>query len=259
MNLLPKSILAATVLGTMLGACYASTPFPGDEDAVSDHAADAADVADGIDTAADEGATDTASCPDGLTLCPSGCVDLLTDPANCGGCENVCPWGGTDPELNETGCLDPALATYQSCCAGSCVTPSDTACGACDLSCDATGHCSGMWYADRSTCEFACLSLGGATGDACAAPEDCTGIPGAGTTCVTNVGPLSFPGGYCTATDCAGPEDCGTGADCVNLMRTSFCLRTCVGDDECRTAEGYACATLPMGGSGTYCLPPRGF
>jgi hypothetical protein len=33
------------------------------------------------------------ACASGLTACPDGCVNTLTDPNHCGGCFNVCVFG----------------------------------------------------------------------------------------------------------------------------------------------------------------------
>jgi hypothetical protein len=181
-------------------------------------------------------------------------VDFARDPANCGWCGRACPWGSTDPDENMLGCLDPSRGVYQSCCAGSCVSPSDAACAACDVSCG-TGHCSGMWDAVTAACTFTCLSLGGETGSACAGREDCAELPGAGATCLTRFMRVTMPGGYCTVASCTRSDECGPGGECVDLMRSSYCLRTCTGDAECRTDEGYICRELPTIGGGPYCLP----
>jgi len=251
-------MFAAALGGVLLAGCYASTPFPSDDDAAAaDHAADAEVTPDVPDVPEDDGGADTATCPTGLTLCPSGCVDLSSDPANCGGCDNACPWGATDPDESERGCLDPGLGTYQSCCAGTCMPPSDTACAACDVPCD-VGRCSGLWDASAATCEFVCLSLSGAAGDACAGPEDCAEIPSPAAACLTDAGPFFFEGGYCSVEDCASSDECGAGAECANLMRTRLCLRTCSDDPDCRVDEGYVCELLPRSGAGPYCIPPMG-
>jgi hypothetical protein len=249
---------AAALAGTILAGCYESTPFPADDDdAATDRAGEIESTADVPDAPEDDGGAETTECPTGLTRCGGECVDPASDPVNCGSCGNVCPWGGTDPGLNELGCLDPSLGTYQSCCAGSCVAPSNDGCTGCGMPCD-TGRCSGLWSADTATCEFACLALLGAAGDSCTGPEDCTGLPSPDATCVTSAGPFFFEGGYCTVVDCTGDDECGSGAECVNLMRTRVCLRTCAGDDGCASAEGYVCETLPRSGAGPYCIPPMG-
>jgi hypothetical protein len=181
-------------------------------------------------------------------------VDFATDSANCGFCGNTCSWGSIDPDENLLGCLEPWRGVYSSCCSGRCTIPGDASCTACFVSCG-TGHCSGMWDAATGLCRFACLSLGGATGAACAGAEDCAELPGPGATCLTTFMRFSLPGGYCTVRDCTTSDECGPGGECVRLMRTSYCLRTCTGDTECRMDEGYICQELPYMGGGPYCLP----
>jgi hypothetical protein len=41
----------------------------------------------------------------------------------------------------------------------------------------------------------------------------------------------------------------------VDLSFVSLCLRTCEGDGDCRSSEGYACMEMPWVGGGPYCLP----
>jgi hypothetical protein len=97
---------------------------------------------------------------------------------------------------------------------------------------------------------------GGVVGDACSVTADCSGVPGAGRLCLTDLlGYLTFSGGYCSAA-CTSGSDCGTGGDCVEVMSYNYCLKTCTSAADCRTGEGYTCTTLPEGPTGTYCLPP---
>jgi len=63
-----------------------------------------------------------AECGAGLTSCGIACVDLTTNPNNCGGCGNVC--SGVNMVI--------------SCCASKCVdnTTDPNNCGACGIVCD---------------------------------------------------------------------------------------------------------------------------
>lgn len=97
---------------------------------------------------------------------------------------------------------------------------------------------------------------GGVVGDACTVTANCTGVPGAGRLCLTDLlGYLSFNGGYCSAA-CTSATDCGAGGDCVDVYGYRYCLKRCTSAGDCRTAEGYSCTTLPGGPTGTFCLPP---
>ena len=48
------------------------------------------------------GCNDQQPCQDGLSCCADTCVDALTDPLNCGGCDNACP----DPGNTVPSCAD---------------------------------------------------------------------------------------------------------------------------------------------------------
>ncbi len=99
-------------------------------------------------------------------------------------------------------------------------------------------------------------TTGGVVGDRCSVTADCTGVPGAGRLCLTDLlGYLSFAGGYCSAA-CTSAADCGAGGDCVDVYGYRYCLERCTSAGDCRTTEGYSCTTLPGGTTGTYCLPP---
>jgi hypothetical protein len=176
-----------TLAALLLGACYVSTTFPADDE--GDAAADGAGESPGADgdAAAGDATPETPPCSGGLTLCGGECVDLAGDPDHCGACDAAYPWGASDPDENERGCLDPALGVFRFCCAGACTAPSDLACSACDAPCT-DGRCSGLWDAAAGSCDFACLSLGGAVGEACAAPEDCAPFPALDATCLPPLG-----------------------------------------------------------------------
>jgi hypothetical protein len=95
----------------------------------------------------------------------------------------------------------------------------------------------------------------GYVGDACGTDGDCDEYPSPAPTCMTDLGGfLPLPGGYCSAVDCAGDAECGSGANCVDFLGTSYCLKSCTSAAECRVSEGYDCMSLPLGAGDTYCL-----
>lgn len=71
------------------------------------------------------------TCPPGLTHCGVLCVDLTTDPGNCGSCGNACPTGAS---CQNGSCSCPA---GQTACGGMCVNTSSDPnnCGICGMSC----------------------------------------------------------------------------------------------------------------------------
>src|SRR5262249_18498296 len=75
----------------------------------------------------DLAATAPACATPGLVSCDCVCVDLRSDPKNCGSCGNVCP------------------AEKSSCCAGTCIDLQDdpTNCGTCGTACGSNQSCCG--------------------------------------------------------------------------------------------------------------------
>src|SRR5215217_1616017 len=81
----------------------------------------------------------------GLTDCGTGCVDLWSDPFNCGGCDIACPSGVCEggtcfPAQVDIGCVLPTV----DCGSGRCVDlRSDPFnCGGCGIACE-SGVCEG--------------------------------------------------------------------------------------------------------------------
>lgn len=108
----------------------------------------------------------------------------------------------------------------------------------------------------------------GSVGSACAQKTDCD--QSLGLDCVTEIPALpqagfagkKFPGGMCTRR-CGQPNpdstdpvlqnlspDCGKGATCMQSSSSTgqggrvdiqMCVKTCTGNNDCRTSEGYMC------------------
>jgi hypothetical protein len=99
----------------------------------------------------------------------------------------------------------------------------------------------------------------GSTGTACTEDDDCTGVPGTGRFCMDRLEAgggygMDFPGGYCSA-ECDSADDCGVGADCLDLGYLGHCMRRCSSSVECRESEGYVCSEIPFITTETYCVP----
>ncbi len=70
----------------------------------------------------------------------------------------------------------------------------------------------------------------------------CAASCGGGLACLTSVGAIAFPGGFCTRA-CTGPKDCPSPGDvCGVVNQMSLCLPSCnlSADSGCRDG-GYAC------------------
>ena len=107
-----------------------------------------ADPPDGIDWVLPDSDVpdEVPSCAGGLTLCGTQCVDLQTDPANCGSCGSAC----AEQRMCVTGaCMCREGLTV---CGSSCVnTSSDPLnCGGCGIVCEGGMVCSG------SRCSLVC-------------------------------------------------------------------------------------------------------
>jgi Stigma-specific protein, Stig1 len=149
-------------------------------------------------------------CPAGAILCGDACVDPTADTNNCGGCGVVCPPG--QPCLaGVCGCAPPAVA-----CGNGCVdiTSDPNNCASCGVACDSGQPC----------CNAVCIAIAtdrtncGACGNVC---------PDSAPTCC---------GGACTDTT-SDPANCGAcGTTCGD--------RTCSGG-ACAGASPTATATAP--------------
>jgi hypothetical protein len=157
------------------------------------------------------------ACPGGLSCCNSMCVDLTSDPLNCGSCGNPCSVG------NAT-----------TCCASQCTDLNTSAdnCGMCGRACSssnvATRHCAvGQCKPDCNTGRGDCNLPG--TNDGCetdiTTPAHCGGC---NTACADNntghatSSACNFDGGTCTYA-CSSPfADCDTSGANSNGCETNI-------------------------------------
>ncbi len=165
-------------------------------------------------------------CTAGQAACNGACVDILSNPANCGNCGVACP-GGQVCQSGVCGC-----ATGQLLCAGACIDPvtSPTNCGACGHACVARQDCVGgqcSCQAGTATCPTGCVDLMttatdcGACGNACPATT-----------------PFCSQG-ICTASCAAGETSCGT--SCVDIQtdeaNCGTCGRACAAGQTCALGQ----------------------
>lgn len=104
---------------------------------------------------------------------------------------------------------------------------------------------------------------GGSIGDACHPTE--APCAGAQSQCLERLSlgglvMIPFEGGYCTQPGCASNDACPEGSGCFRGIGTPACLKLCKDNSDCRTDDGYTCASIPViGGGVSYCLPPFDF
>ncbi len=161
------------------------------------------------------GCTDGSGCSSPSYLCPGGCVNLSSDPNNCGSCGITCGAGGA--------CTDGTCICVGglSICGLGCVNlqTSDSNCGRCGQSCFSGATC----MAGVCTCPGSGLTACGYDGcvDLQTSASDCG-------SCGNSCG----PGATCLAGVCT----CGAGrVDC-----SGYCVNT--------STDAYNC-----GGCGVYC------
>jgi cysteine-rich repeat protein len=165
-----------------------------------------------------------ASCAPPTSPCAGACVDLETDPSNCGACGLTCP---RNARCNARTCECPL---GESVCNNVCVNfATDPAnCGGCTLACGPGQVCSG-----------------GTCGNVCAAPRRMCGMS------CTDTTTDNANCGMCSNL-CPSGSTCSAGA-CLCAAGTTLCGSACVNlDNDTRNcgACGSVCAA-PTGGTAT--------
>jgi hypothetical protein len=186
----------------------------------------------------------TGQCAAGLSSCSGKCVDLMTDPDNCGGCGFSVPYGET--------CRDGQFSSAQGRSSGgsSVLTSGTTRAGSPITSLTATGT-QAACPAGRSSCTGTCRDLSndagncGSCGNACLSGQNCQNgrciLPAASVTAATSTLVTVTPELSCSS----GEIPCGS--SCVNVFtdkkNCGVCGRTCGTGEICVDARcGPACA-----------------
>ena len=179
-------------------------------------------------------------CPAGQERCFGGCVDILSNPDNCGACVNFCGLnqictggvcscptsfcGDLCLEAGAVCCDDSGGSSFCpapfSCCGGGCVDlqSSSSDCGACGNACGAGQECVGgtcvCTGAGETICGGFCCPAAAPYCYTCSFGSACSVFPSGGVCCGTGV---CAPGSTCCddgATCCAPPFEC-CGGDCL--------------------------------------------
>ena len=228
-----KRIPALLGLGTLALACAESTDLGVD-------GRDAGDAGAHDEATRDDGSNDTdvdatdGGCPPGRTDCSGVCVDLTSDPANCGDCGRRC---GAAEVCNESSCASTCTPPLHN-CGGACVDwqTDEAHCGGCDRPCAPGQEC----RAAACTCVPAC------TGRECG-PDGCGGSCGtcpAGRTCGADGRCTCVPA--CTGREC-GPDGCGGSCGTCGAGFTCSAAGTC-------SCAGTVCGTTACCSVGQTCI-----
>src|SRR4051812_2340209 len=178
------------------------------------------------------------SCLSGLTRCGSACVDLRSDPANCGACGSVCPVDS----CVEGACRCPGEFGYS--CTGVCIDlGSDPAnCGSCGnvcglgLSC-IHGSCLGSCEPGFTLCNSGCVDLN-------SDPGNC-GV--CGMVCESGLVATECRGGECVRADCSvGLEYCGAADLCRDLSSDPAHCGACGNACPSGVCSGRVCESVPI-------------
>lgn len=214
------------------------------------------------------------------TVCGDSCVELGTDPQNCGTCGTSC---GPNQKCSNGACISGSCPAGKTACGGACVDlQSDAAnCGSCGTACDLAntgkvcdlGVCTADCTLPRERCGATCVDISqdplncGKCGNVCAKGEVCatdgsggasclkscpTGLVNCGGACVDlrqdfnhcgSCGNTCNDDNVCTADSCVfGAE----GGKCQNESGAKLCPGT---DDPCQESKCDAkkgCVTTPL-------------
>lgn len=217
-------------------------------------------------------ASDTTTCPTGLTLSGSSCVDMKDDMQNCGKAATACSQSfanGAAACIGGTcgGICNPGYADCDKSAANGCEvnTASDSNnCGACGHACTAGMICSGGACLCNSNCAIGSVCSSGSTcasgvcnSGACAASSCSDGVRNGNETDV------DCGGGSCPA--CRMGKTCAAGTDCVSSnCQGQVCAAGTCGGSACQqygetgttpvctnVAAGTVCAGGTCDGNGT--------
>ncbi|MCH2108572.1 MAG: hypothetical protein MK135_04540 [Polyangiaceae bacterium] len=167
-----------------------------------------------------------------LAACNATCVDLGSDPAHCGACNQACAPGTQCRSGVCEGC-----PSGTSDCLGACInTASDpNNCGACGVTCSLGSECIAGSCSEcpggNESCDGACVNLSldrnhcGSCGNSCGSSEVCSQG-----TCYENSCPVDSQ------------LPCGAAGECVDIVHNAehcgACGQECSGDMACIPVEG---------------------
>jgi hypothetical protein len=188
------------------------------------------------------------------SLCDGVCTDITSDPANCGGCGNICP---SDQFCSGSSCVGQCPAGL-SACSGWCIDKnSDTLnCGSCDNQCSSGQVCStGQCMTVETSCSEGLTDCAGSCANLLTDDNNCGSC---GTTCT---GLYHCNNGQCQITAPApNPVKVNPMIVCTATGKL-WCSGTCVDQKTDNNNCGSCGTTCPTGKScsGGICSCPTGY